>query len=79
MTGGRMSGAGKLAWGLIAVLAVLHYDFWYWDDRSLVFGFVPVGLFFQALISVGAAATWALVVRFAWPSHIEEWAEGEDE
>ena len=38
----------RLAWGLVAVIAILHYDFWFWDDRTLVFGFVPIGLFFQA-------------------------------
>lgn len=71
----NMSGGGKFAWGLVLVLAILHYDFWYWDDRSIVFGFLPIGLLFQALISVGAAIAWALVVKFAWPSHIEEWAD----
>lgn len=71
----RMSSAGRFAWALVALLAILHYDFWNWDDRSLVFGFMPIGLFFQALISVGAAVAWALVVKFAWPTHIEEWAE----
>ena len=70
-----MSSAGRLAWALVALLAILHYDFWNWDDRSLVFGFLPIGLFYQGLISIGAAASWALVVRFAWPTHIEEWAE----
>ena len=70
-----MSSAGKFAWALVALLAILHYDFWNWDDRSLVFGFLPIGLFYQGLISIGAAASWALVVRFAWPTHIEEWAE----
>ena len=72
-----MSGAGKLAWGFVIVVAILHWDFWYWDDRTLVFGFVPIGLAFQAGISVLAALAWASVVRFAWPDHIEEWAEGD--
>ena len=71
----RMSSAGKFAWALVALLAILHYDFWNWDNRSLVFGFMPIGLFFQALISIGAALAWALVVKFAWPSRIEEWAD----
>ena len=60
-----LSSSGKLAWALVALLAVLHYDFWNWDDRSVVLGFLPTGLLFQALISVGAAVAWALVVRFA--------------
>ena len=70
-----MSSAGKFAWALVALLAILHYDFWNWDDRSLVFGFMPSGLFYQALISIGAAIAWALVVKCAWPTHIEEWAD----
>jgi uncharacterized RDD family membrane protein YckC len=71
----KLSGAGKFAWGLVALLAVLHYDFWNWNDRSVVFGFLPVGLLFQALISLGAAVAWTLVVRCAWPTHVEEWAD----
>jgi len=70
--------AGKLAWGFVIVIALLHYDFWYWDDSTLVFGFVPIGLAYQAGISLLAAAAWFAVVRLAWPTHIEEWAEGSD-
>lgn len=77
----KLSGAGKLAWGLVALLAVLHYDFWNWSDRSVALGFLPIGLLYQALISIGAAVAWALVVRCAWPTHVEEWADrpAEDE
>ena len=69
-----MSTAGKLAWGLVLVAAILHYDFWNWESTALVFGFVPVGLAYQAGISILAAIAWALVVRFAWPDQVEEWA-----
>jgi len=75
----RMSSAGRFAWALVALLAILHYDFWNWDDRSLVMGFMPTGLFFQAMISIGAAIAWALVVKYAWPTHIEQWAEQTDQ
>ena len=68
----------KIAWGLIVVLGIVHYDFWYWDDPSLVFGFMPVGLFFHVLISVLAGLCWALVVRWAWPDSLEEWASEGD-
>jgi hypothetical protein len=71
---------GRLAWGLVAVLAILHYDFWYWGDGSLVLGFIPIGLFYQALISVAAGIAWALVATYAWPTWVEEWADApEDE
>ena len=53
---------GKLAWALVVVLAILHYDFWYWDDRTLVLGFLPVGLFFQALISLGAGILFSTAI-----------------
>jgi hypothetical protein len=65
----------RVAWGLVIVLAIVHYDFWYWGDTSLVFGFMPVGLAFHAGLSVAAAFAWALVVKFAWPTHVEAWAE----
>ena len=68
----------RVAWGLVIALGVLHYDFWYWDDDSLVFGFLPVGLAFHAALSVAAGIAWALVVKFAWPAHIEAWAEQSD-
>ncbi len=69
----------KVAWGVIAVLAVVHYDFWYWNDDSVVFGFMPVGLWFHALISLLAGIAWAGVVAFAWPTWIEEWADADSE
>jgi hypothetical protein len=74
-----MSVRGKLAWGWIVALAILHYDFWYWDDPSLVFGFMPIGLLWQMGISVGAALGWYAVVRWAWPVDVEAWAGAADE
>ena len=65
----------KLAWGFVALLGILHYDFWYWGDRTLAFGFMPVGLAYHALISILAGVAWALVVKYGWPTHIEQWAE----
>lgn len=61
-------------YGGAILLAILHQDFWWWDDTTLV-GFMPIGLFYHALFSIAAAAIWALAVMFAWPSHIEEFAE----
>ena len=69
-----MTSRAALAWGLVLLLGVLHYDFWWWGDRTLVFGFLPIGLAWHAAISVMAAVAWALVIRYAWPSHLEEWA-----
>jgi len=55
------------------VLYLLHQDFWYWRmAHPLVFGFVPIGLFYQACFSVAAALLMWLLVKFAWPAHLEE-------
>ncbi|MCA8957836.1 MAG: DUF3311 domain-containing protein [Planctomycetes bacterium] len=68
----------SFSWLLVAALLLAHHDFWYWNDPRLVFGFLPLGLWFHVLISIGAAVAWALVVRFAWPSHLEAWADQSD-
>jgi hypothetical protein len=60
----------------VAILAVLHHDFWNWSDASLVFGFLPVGLAWHAGYSVAACLLWALVTLVAWPTGLESWAEG---
>lgn len=57
----------RLVWGLVAALAVLHQDFWAWNDPTLVAGAVPVGLAWQVGVSVAAAGVWWLVTRYAWP------------
>lgn len=73
-----MSKGGKLAWGLVLLVAILHYDFWNWGRTTLVFGFMPVGLAYQAGISILAGIAWALVVKLAWPRRVEEWASSGD-
>ena len=62
---------------------MIHQDFWWWDDGSLIFGFLPVGLAFHAFFSIMAVGLWALAIKVAWPHHIEalvkEPAKNEDE
>ena len=72
-----MSGAAKFAWGMVVLAAILHTDLWAWDDTTLVFGFIPHALAYHAGISILAALSWALVVRFHWPEGIEAWASGD--
>jgi hypothetical protein len=58
------------------LLYALHQDVWLWRTaRPLAFGFLPAGLFYHALYSVAAAGLMALLVRFAWPGHLERHAE----
>ena len=57
---------------LVLLVYVLHQDFWNWKSAEpLVFGFLPVGLAYHAGYSVLAALTMALLVKFAWPKHLE--------
>lgn len=60
----------------VAALYVLHQDFWNWRvARPFVFGFVPVGLAYQAAFSVACAGLMWLLVTQAWPGHLEEEVE----
>ena len=61
-----------LMWIVFIVLCVLHHDWWYWNDRTLVFGFLPIGLGYQMLISLAASALWAWAAFFAWPPELAE-------
>jgi hypothetical protein len=60
----------------VLLLYVLHQDFWNWrTPYPLVFGFVPIGLFYQGVFAVAASLLLWLLVTFAWPSHLEEEVE----
>tara|TARA_R110002096_G_scaffold44229_15_gene118982 strand:+ start:2443 stop:2664 length:222 start_codon:yes stop_codon:yes gene_type:complete len=63
---------------IVVVFGVLHQDFWNWDNPGLVFGSIPVGLAYHASYSVVAAILWAIAVKFAWPTRLEKWADGEE-
>jgi len=65
----------KAIWIVFALLCVVHQDCWNWHDRTLVFGFIPVGLAYHAGISMAAVTLWACAVKWAWPSDVEAWAD----
>jgi len=77
--GARRSEAPRVGAILIVVLALvlglLHQDLWWWDDPTLVFGFLPMGLAYHALYSILAACLWALACKIAWPHHLEAMAK----
>lgn len=64
---------------IFIVLALLHQDFWNWDSKTLVFGFMPMGLAYHAAYSLVAAIFWAVVIKMAWPTELEKWADGGEE
>ena len=62
----------------VAALYLLHQDIWFWDvAQPLVFGFLPVGLFYHAVYSVAIALFMILLVRVAWPVELEREVEHE--
>ena len=67
----------------VAALYILHQDIWFWRSSYLVFGFIPIGLFYHGVFSIAAALLMWLLVTYAWPSHLEREVEqtktGEDE
>ena len=57
---------------LILVIYILHQDFWNWTKTEpLIFGFLPIGLAYHAGYSVLAAILMAILVKVAWPKHLE--------
>jgi hypothetical protein len=65
---------------LLAVLVVyvLHQDFWNWKQSDpLIFGFLPIGLAYHAAYSILASILMALLVKFAWPHHLESAGDAE--
>ena len=58
---------------VVAALYALHQDVWFWREaRPLVFGFLPIGLFYHAAFTLASSFALWLLVTFAWPSHLEK-------
>ena len=57
---------------MVLAVYILHQDFWNWKKSTpLVFGVLPIGLAYHAAYSRLASITMAILVRFAWPTHLE--------
>ena len=67
----------KLFWIALLALMVLHHDWWFWNDGRLLFGFLPVGLAYHALISLAAGALWAWAAFCVMPEYFSGDAEEE--
>ena len=57
---------------MVLAVVVLHQDLWLWKNKTLVLGFIPIGLAYHIGYSLLAALTLWVLVRFAWPFHLEE-------
>jgi len=57
---------------IFLLVLFLRHDYWNWDTPGyLLFGFLPVGLWWQALVTILASVMMWLMVTLAWPSHLE--------
>ncbi|HLA11454.1 MAG TPA: DUF3311 domain-containing protein [Pyrinomonadaceae bacterium] len=60
----------------VVALYLLHQDFWFWRTaHPLVFGFIPIGLFYHACFAGAASLLMWLLVRHAWPARLERESE----
>ena len=58
---------------ILVLLYVLHQDFWFWRQaRPLVFGFLPIGLFYHAAYTIATSVVLLFLVPMLWPSHLED-------
>lgn len=63
---------------VLLVFFALHQDVWFWRTADpLVFGVLPVGLAWHAGYTLAVSVVMAILVKRAWPSHLE--AAGERE
>ena len=67
----------KIFWIFFLALLFLHQDFWNWSSEEMVWGGVPIGLFYHALFSLACSGLGAWAVLRAWPSDWEQYAENE--
>ncbi|MFN3651082.1 MAG: DUF3311 domain-containing protein [Armatimonadota bacterium] len=56
---------------LVLGVILLHQDTWLWTDKTLVFGFLPIGLAYHFAYCLLASALMWVLVRFAWPRELE--------
>jgi hypothetical protein len=57
---------------IVAIVYALHQDVWFWRSaRPLVFGFLPIGLFYHAVYTLASSLLLWVLVRRYWPSHLE--------
>jgi len=52
---------------LIALLVLLHQDYWNWHRRDLVADALPATLVWHMGVSLLAAAAWYLATLLCWP------------
>jgi|SRR5262245_38512518 len=58
---------------LVIGFYALHQDIWFWRTaQPVVFGVLPVGLFYHAAYTAAISLLMWLLVRVAWPGHLDD-------
>ena len=58
---------------LVLVFYGLHQDVWWWREaRPLVFGALPIGLFYHAAYTLAVSALVWILIRTVWPHHLDD-------
>ena len=57
---------------IVIIVYLLHQDVWFWSTPyPLVLGFMPIGLFYHVCYTLLASLLMFLLVKRAWPTHLE--------
>jgi len=56
--------------GALAVLLILFFNFWMWDNDTLVLG-LPINLLYHIGLCVFTAFVMWGIVRWSWPHHLD--------
>jgi hypothetical protein len=57
----------------VVVLYLLHQDVWFWRTaQPIVFGFLPIGLFYHICYTLAVVVLMGVLVHYAWPAHLEQ-------
>jgi hypothetical protein len=58
---------------LVLAFYALHQDIWFWRSaHPIVFGVLPIGLFYHAVYTLAISGLVWILVRVAWPHHLED-------
>lgn len=54
------------------LLFILHQDFWWKNDATLVLGVLPISLAYHVGWTLLVAFGWFLVAKYCWPKGLDE-------
>ena len=58
---------------LVLGFYALHQDIWFWRTaQPVVFGVLPIGLFYHAAYTAAISLLMWGLVRLAWPGHLDD-------